>query len=211
MNKVVCTVSTLVVTILAGCMTSNESTLIRKGYRDISVGRPQIAERRAKKILRTDEKNPTALVLLAKARLAQNNPKGALDALETLDYTNPNDWACPDRIALHEGYLLKGTLTGNMEPMFRAKDIEQSVSKELSSKNFMTLVQYHENQNDPVKAADSFASFEEAKGQLLPEDVMHGFILYYSALRLDDAKRLWGQLTPRQKAVLNDRYKDIQF
>lgn len=212
MKRIIPMAFLIVLIVTAGCVTTRDSTTyLRKGYRDISVGKPRFAERRAKRILVNDEKNPAALVLLAKARIAQNNRIGALEALETLDYANPADWACPDRIALHEGYLLKGALSGDMEPMYRARDVEKSIETDLSSRHFTTLVQYHEDQGDPIRAADAFEKFEQAKEKLLPEEMMHGFILYYSTLRMDDAKRLWGQLTPKQKTALQNRYKDIEF
>lgn len=212
MKHLICIASVLILASVTGCVTTQDSTTyLRKGYRDIKVGKPRLAERRAKRMLRNNEKQPAALVLLAKARIAQDNKKGALEALETLDYTNPADWACPDRIAVHEGLLLKGSLSGDMEPMYRAQDIEKSIETDLKSRHFVTLVQYHEGQGDPIRAAGAFEKLEQAKKKLLPEEKMHGFILYYSTLRMDDAKRLWTQLTPKQKTVLQNRYKDIEF
>lgn len=195
-----------------GCATSRDSTVyIRKGYRDISIGKPRLAEKRAQRILRHDERQPAALVLLAKAKIAQNDKKGALAALDTLDYTNPADWACPDRIAVHEGLLLKGALAGDMEAIYRARDVENSIETDLKSRHFITLVQYHEDQGDPIKAAVAFERFEQAKEKLVPEERIHGFILYYSTLRMDDARRMWKQLTPKQRTLLQNRYEDIEF
>jgi len=212
MNRISSSLALLSLILTAGCVTTqNSSQLLREGYRDIRIDKPHLAEKRAKKILRARENDPAALVLLARARMARQDTPGALEALETLDHTNPADWACPDRVSLHEGYLLKSALSGNLRTLYRAQDVEASITGDLKSRHFLTLVDYYEKQGDPVRAASAFEQFENTQKQLVSDELMHGFILYYATLRMDDAKRLWGQLTPKQKTALHGRYKDIEL
>jgi len=198
--------------VVSGCVSTQDSSmLIRKGYRDIKVGKPQKAEKKAEKILKKRENDPAGLVLLARARMAQDNQPGALDALETLDHITPSDWACPDRIALHEGYLLKSALDNDLATLYRAEKVEKSIYEDMRSRHLMTQVRYYEDQGDPVKAATAFGQYEEIKDHLLPDENLHGFVLYYSSLRSDDARRLWKQLTPKQQQSLLKRYEKIEF
>ena len=197
---------------VTGCGTTRStSMLLREGYRDIQVGQPAAAERRAVRILKDQEYDPAALVLLARARLSAGDREGALEALETLDYTNVADWACPDRVSLHEGYLLKTELSGNLRMLRKADTVRSTISQELESQRWLTLVRIYENQKDPVKAAEAFARYENTQEQLEADELLHGFVLYYATLRADDAKRLWGQLNPQQKEQVKTRYGEIQL
>ena len=193
----------------AGCATPEPSTLVRQGYSDVAAGNAVGAKQNAEKVLRNDPYNPSALLLLARARLLVNDNQGALEALESVEVMTASDWLHADRVALHESLLLKGLIKNDFRMFFRAQGVRNNITRQLEANHHLALVQYYETQGDPVNAAQAFRSYEEAKGQLTPDEALHGFILYYSTLHIDDARRMWALLTPAQKAQLNRRYDEI--
>ena len=194
-----------------GCATMDNSTLVRRGYSDVAAGNAMQARINAEEVLRKDPHNPSALVLLARAHLLQNNTQSALEALEAVEIMTAADWLHADRVALHESLLLKGLIKNDMRMFFRAEDVRNNILNQLTANHYQALVQYHEAQNDPINAADAFRRFEQAKGRLSPEEALHGFVLYYSTLHMDDARRLWAVLTPVQRERVRGQYEDMQF
>lgn len=193
-----------------GCTSLNSSqAMLNRGYRDLATGQPESAAATARKMLKADHDSPEALLLKAKACAAMNDRAGALNALETLERNAGNSAAA--RVSLHEGLLLKARLTGSSATLQKAQQVERQITQGMRARQYKTLISYAEEQGDILQAADLFHAFEQTQDSLLPEDQLHGFVLYYAALRSEDAKRLWAGLTPRQRQMLQARYQTIDF
>lgn len=195
-----------------GCvMTGNREDLLRSGNADLKTGNYKLADKKGKRILRSWENNHQAMLLRAKSAYGQGDNKKAIELLTQMDYLCRKDF-CPNETAHIEGMILLAKLTNDEELIKESQDNIDELKRSLSVQQYSTLIDYYIEQERPNDAAATFDKLMvSCDGKLTNEQMMKGFVLYYSVFELEKAKRLYSELAPRQKAQARRQFGDIQF
>ena len=203
----------LLVILFSGCiMTGSKEDLLRSGNADIKTGNYELADKKGKKILRSWENNHRAMLLRAKSFDGQGDVKKAVEILTQMDHLCRKDF-CPNETAHIEGMILLANLKNDEELIRKSQDKIDDLKRTLSLQQYNTLVDYYIGQGRPKDAAATFDKLVASyNGKLTTGQRMKGFVLYYSIFELEKAKRLYTELTPKQKAQVRRQFVgEIQF
>lgn len=195
-----------------GCvMTGNREDLLRSGNADLKTGNYKLAEKKSKKILRSWENNHQAMLLRAKSAYAQGDVNKAVEILTQMDHLCRRDF-CPNESAHIEALILLANLTNDEELIKKTQDDIDELKRNLSLQQYNALIDYYIEQGRPNDAAVTFDKLMTSRdGELTTEQKLQGFILYYSVFELEKAKRLYSELTPKQKAQVRRQFGEIRF
>ena len=202
----------LLVILFSGCiMTGSKEDLLRSGNADIKTGNYKLADKKGKKILRSWENNHQAMLLRAKSSYGQGDVNKAVEILTQMDHLCRKDF-CPNETAHIEGMILLANLKNDEELIRKSQDKIDDLKRTLSLQQYNTLMDYYVEQGRPKDAAVTFDKLVAShNGKLTTEQRMKGFVLYYSVFELEKAKRLYSELTPKQKAQVRRQFGEIQF
>ena len=216
MLKLKCLMSLLLMSLLAisfgGCvMTGSKEDMLRSGNADIKTGNYKLADRKSKKVLRSWENNHQAMLLSAKSAYGQGYVNKAVETLTQMDHLCRKDF-CPNETAHIEGMILLANLTNDEKLIRKSQERIADLKRTLSLQQYNTLIDHYVGQGRPMDAAATFDKLVAATGgDLTTEQILQGFILYYSVFELEKAKGLYRELTTRQKVQVRKQFGEIQF
>ncbi len=195
-----------------GCvMTGDREDLLRSGNADFKTGNYKLADKKGRKILRSWENNHQAMLLRAKSAYGQGDVNKAVEILTQMDHLCRKDF-CPNETAHIEGMILLANLKNDEELIRKSQDKIDDLKRTLSLQQYNTLMDYYVGQGRPKDAAATFDKLVASyNGELTTEQRMKGFVLYYSVFELEKAKRLYSELTPKQKAQVRRQFGEMQF
>ena len=209
-------ISFLLISLLAvsfgGCvMTSSKEDLLRSGNADIKTGNFKLADRKSERVLRSWENNHQAMILRANSAYGQGDVNKAVEVLTQMDSLCRKDF-CPNQTVHIEGMIMLSKLKNDEELIRESQDRIDDLKRTLSLQQYNTLIDHYIGQGRPADATATFDRLMAAtEGDLTTDQRMQGFVLYYSVFELEKAKRLYSELTPKQKAQVRRKFGDIQF
>lgn len=202
----------LLAILFSGCViTGSKEDMLRSGSADIKTGNYKLADKKGIKVLRSWENNHKAILLRAESAYGQGNVDKAIQLLTQMDHLCRKDF-CPNETAHIEGMILLADLKSDEELILKSQEQIDDLKRTLSLQQYNTLIDYYINQGRPKDAAATFDKLmTSSNGNLTTDQMMKGFVLYYSVFELDKAKNLYSELAPQQKSQVRKQFGEIQF
>lgn len=191
-----------------GCASTDKDAILRSGLADLDVGNYRAAHKAAEKILSDWSGDHAAQLLKAEAAAKAGDIKQAVNVIVHADRACKAD-LCTNESRHISLLLLLNSLTSNEETLKRAQEKIAALQRKIAVQQHASLVDFYTKQGQPRAASAAFDKLMEASnGELNSDQRLFGYLLYDSVFESEKAKKLYDQLSPQQKALIQTKGSD---
>jgi hypothetical protein len=199
------------VALTGGCVSLGDNGRhLRVGRVHMINGEPELAEKKATKVLRKWKNNHAAMVMKAKSAHAQGDTARAIRIINEMDQLCEKDMCLNEKTHM-EALVLRDSLSRDGDELVKTERKITSLENKLRSQQYASEIRHYINEGRPADAAIAFEKLDAAVGENMDSGQnMIGFVLFYTTFNVR-AEELYERLTPHQKAEVRESYGDITF
>jgi hypothetical protein len=194
-----------------GCVSlGDDGNGLRVGQAHLINREPELAEKKADKVLRKWKNNHAAVLLKARSAHAQGDAKRAIKIITMMDQLCQKDM-CLNEKAHMEALLFRDSLSSDGDELAQTGEKIKSMRDKMACRQYASEIRHYINEERPEDAARSFEKLDATVGDNMSSELnMIGFVLFHTTFN-ERAEELYERLTPRQKSEVMESYGDIIF
>lgn len=207
MKYIVCSLL-LLFGIICGCATSDRvDSNLRLGLAAADVNDNKTANKYAQRILNINRWDHPGQLLKVRSLAQSGDIKTAITEAVRYDRTCRAD-QCTNEGTHINLLLFLSSITNDEDTLKRAQEKIAALQRKMAVQQHSSLASYFVKQGRPHEAAAAFDKLMEASnGELNSDQRLFGYLLYDSVFD-EKAKKLYDQLSPQQKALIQTKGSD---